>query len=336
MRHATAIIGAVLLVAGSALGSAQVPKPAAPGSGTAEADRPGPSRDEQAIRAADEAFTRAYNAGDAHALAEQFTKVAEVVDVDGLRYRGRDAIEQLFAATFRDNPGVTIAMTIDSLRFLGPEVAKEEGSSTITPARGGVPVSRRYTVLFVKQGERWLQDSVREEPEPRVRPHDRLKELEWMVGDWVDEGPDSEVRVQCRWSADTNFLIRTFAVKHQGKTVMTVTQRIGWDPLARQIRSWEFDSEGGFGEGRWSRDGTRWVVKHTGVRPEGLAASATNILSKERPDLVRWVSTERVMGDESIPEDVTYVLVRVPPAPSLPARGPATPVPSPNTTRSPR
>ena len=69
----------------------------------------------------------------------------------------------------------------------------------------------------------------------------------------------------------------------QGKPVMSVTQRIGWDPLARQFRSWEFDSEGGFGEGRWSRDGERWVVKHTGVRPEGTTASATNIMTQEPP-----------------------------------------------------
>ena len=37
---------------------------------------------------------------------------------------------------------------------------------------------------------------------------------------------------------------------------MTVTQRIGWDPAAKQIRSWEFDSEGGFGEGTWGETAT--------------------------------------------------------------------------------
>ena len=124
-----------------------------------------------------------------------------------------------------------------------------------------------------------------------------------MVGEWVDEASESVVRVHCGWSEDGNFLIRSFTVKRQGKTVMSVTQRIGWDPVARQFRSWEFDSEGGFGEGKWSRDGDRWVVKHTGVRPEGTTASATNIMSRVRPDLVRWVSTDRVIGDESLPDD---------------------------------
>ena len=84
---------------------------------------------------------------------------------------------------------------------------------------------------------------------------------------------------------------------------MTVHQRVGWDPLAKQFRSWEFDSEGGYGEGRWSRDGDRWVIKHTGVRPEGVTASATNIMTRERPDLVRWISTDRVLGDDSVPQE---------------------------------
>jgi len=141
------------------------------------------------------------------------------------------------------------------------------------------------------------------------------------------------VRVHCQWSQDENFLFRTFTVKSQGKPVMTVTQRIGWDPVARQVRSWEFDSEGGFGEGKWSREGQRWVVKATGVRPEGATASATNVMFRERPDLVRWTSTDRVIGDESLADELVYVLVRVP----LPPKGASTSVSSPNpTTRSPQ
>ena len=116
---------------------------------------------------------------------------------------------------------------------------------------------------------------------------------------------------------------------------MSVTQRIGWDPLAKQVRSWEFDSEGGFGEGRWSRDGERWIVKHTGTRPEGTTASSTNVMSRERPDLARWTSTDRIVGEEAVVEDESYVLVRVPPKPQMPAKG-QTASPTKNITRSPR
>jgi uncharacterized protein (TIGR02246 family) len=284
-------------------------KPNAP-----EAGRPPQSADEILIRELDAAYIRDYNRGDAKALASVFIEDAEVFEAEGARYRGRDLIEKSFAETFANEKGARIALEIESIRFLTPDAAKEEGRSIITPTKGG-PVSRPYTVLYVKRDGRWQIASVREELDLLVRPHDRLEALEWMIGEWLDEGPEATVRFDCKWSEDGNFLIRTYSVKQDGKTVMSGTQRIGWDPLARQFRSWEFDSEGGYGDGKWSRDGESWVVKSTGVRPEGITASSTNILARERPDRVRWISTDRVLGDESVPGELAYVLIRVPPPP---------------------
>ena len=292
-----------------------------------------PAGDEKAIRAVDDAFVRDYNRNDSKALAALFTDDAEAVEAEGDRLQGREPIERRFAETFAASPGVKIAIEGVSIRFLSPDVAEEEGQTVITPTREARQV-RPYRVLFVKRDGRWLISSVREEADPLVTPHDRLRDLEWMIGDWLDEAPDSHVRLNCRWSDDGNFLIRSFTVKLQGRPVMTVSQRIGWDPMARRIRSWEFDSEGGFGEGTWSREGDRWVIKHTGVRPEGIAGSSTNIMVKERPDLIRWSSTDRVLGDESLPGTDDYVLVRVPPAPRTPKPGRSSPPSSPSTTRS--
>src|SRR5262249_30412780 len=290
----------------------------------ADASRLGQSEDERAIRAVDDQFVRDYNRGESKALAALFTDDAEAIEAEGDRYRGRELIERRFAETFAASPGVKIAIEVGSIRFLSPDVAKEEGQTVITPAKEARQV-RPYTALFVKRDGQWLISSVREEADPLLSPHDRLRDLEWMIGDWVDEAPDSQVRVNCRWSEDGNFLIRSFTVKHQGKPVMTISQRIGWDPMGRRIRAWEFDSGGGVGEGTWSREGDRWVIKHSGVRPEGVAASSTNVMVKERPDLVRWSSTDRVLGDESLPGADAYVLVRVPPSPRTPKAGGAVP-----------
>ena len=332
MRHVVAMITAAWLVACLVIGNEETSRSADFQAPTVDSGRPGQSQEEKAIRAVDEAFVRDYNKGDSGALAAFFTEDAEVVEADGYRYQGKGPIEQTYRDTFALSKGVQIAFEVDAIRFLSPDVAKEEGRLIVTPIKGA-PLSRLYTVLFVKREGHWLISSVREETDPLVRPHDRLKDLDWMVGDWIDEGAESVVRLHCQWSEDENFLFRTFTVKRQGKPVMTVTQRIGGDPVSRQVRSWEFDSEGGFGEGRWSRDGERWTVKATGVRPEGATASATNVMFRERPDLVRWTSTDRVIGDVSLPDDDAYVLVRVPPPPR--AEG-LSETPSPNTTRSPR
>jgi len=330
----TAVLWAGLILGGVGLAPAQDGKPAdaPPGQTAGEAKS---SPEEKAIRLADDAFVRDYNKADTKALVARFAEDAEVVEEDGARYRGHPLIEQRLAETFAASPGVKLEINTDSIQFLSPDVIKAEGRTVVTPAKGS-PESRRHTALLVRRDGRWLISSIREEPDPLITPHDRLKELEWMVGEWVDEGPDSHNRVACRWSEDGNFLIRTFTVKVQGKPVLTVHQRVGWDPLARQIRSWEFDSEGGYGEGKWSRDGERWVIKHTGVRPEGVTASATHIVSRERPDLVRWAAIDRVLGNESVPQERTYAMVRVPPPPQVPSTGPRPASPTSQETRSPR
>jgi uncharacterized protein (TIGR02246 family) len=295
---------------------------------------PRASSAEQAIRAADDAFVQEYNKGDSKALAARFAEDAEVVEADGTRYKGRPRIEERLSETFAANPGVRLEIQTEVVQFLSPDVVKEEGRTLVKPAKG-LTEERRHTALLVKRDGRWLICSIREEPEPMIAPHERLKELEWMNGDWVDQGPDAHVRVSCRWSEDGNFLVRRFTVSAQGKPVLTVHQRVGWDPLARQFRSWEFDSEGGYGEGKWVRDGERWVIKHTGVRPEGTIASATHIVAREKPDLVRWASIDRVVGDESISQEDHYVMVRVPPTPQVPSAGRGAPVPSANERRRP-
>jgi len=275
-------------------------------------DRP---EDEKAIRAMADVFTRAYDAGDAKAVAALYTDDAELIDEFGDALQGRAAIHDFYAAMFQERQGAKITISLESLRFLGPDVAKEEGQSRVTPS-GGEPASlRRYTVLYVKQGGHWLYSSVREEHATGVAHHERLKALEWLVGEWLDQSSDSTVHINCRWSPDKNFLLRDFTIHVQGQPVMTVTQRIGWDPLTKQIKSWVFDSEGGYGDSLWTRKGKEWVIKSTGILPDGRVATATHVLTPVGPNSARWSSTERTLGDQVIAEPAEYVMVRKPPQP---------------------
>ena len=174
---------------------------------------------------------------------------------------------------------------------------------------------RNYDVVYVKQRGRWLYASVREEHPKGITPHERLKELEWMIGEWVDESSDSTVHATCRWSEDKNYLLRDFTIHIHGKQVMTVSQRIGWDPLNKQIKSWVFDSEGGFGGAVWAKNGEQWMIKSSGVTPDGKTATATNVLTRISPNQARWTSHERTVGGESVPESAEYVMVKRPPQP---------------------
>ena len=195
-----------------------------------------------------------------------------------------------------------------------PETALEEGRATITPAKGaGAPEISRFTAIYVKEDGHWLQAAVRDEPAANITPHDRLKELEWLVGEWVNESQDAVVLTTCKWADNGNFLVREFTMKTQGQPVMTGTQRIGWDPVKRQFKTWIFDSEGGFGEGYWTRDGDQWVVKAEGVGQDGQPASATNIITRLGKDRVSWQSVNRTLGGAAVPGIDEFILVRKPP-----------------------
>ena len=46
------------------------------------------------------------------------------------------------------------------------------------------------------------------------------------------------------------------------------------------IRSWTFDDAGGFTDGRWTRDGERWLVREVGYAADGSRTTADNTLTK--------------------------------------------------------
>jgi uncharacterized protein (TIGR02246 family) len=270
--------------------------------------------DEKAIKVLLDEFVKAFNAGDATAAASTYTETAIVVDEQGERIEGRAAIRDQYADSFADSPGSTITIQVDSFRFLGPETALEEGRTTIKPAEGrGAPEITRFTAVYVKIGGKWLQSAVRDERAHDITPHDRLKELEWLIGDWVNESQNAVVSTTCKWAKGGNFIDREFTMQTKGRPVLSGTQRIGWDPLAHRFKTWIFDSEGGHGEGFWTHYGNQWVIKVEGVSQDGKPVSATNIITRLGKDRMSWQSADRTLGGSAIPGIDEFVVVRTPP-----------------------
>jgi uncharacterized protein (TIGR02246 family) len=271
------------------------------------------SKDESAIRANVEAFVKAYNAGDAKAVANLFASEAQTIDEEGETTLGREAIERKTAATFADAPQGRIQIDVGSIRMIGSALAIEIGRAKVTSSPGKEPNVSRYSAVHVKsRAGKWLLAFVRETEESEITNAERLEPLEWLVGDWIDESPDSVVTTSCKWSDNKNFLLQDIKIRVQGSDTMHLTQRIGWDPLTKQIRSWLFDTEGGYGESFWTRDGDRWMVKATAVRRDGTTASMTNIYKPVGKDSYTWRTTDRVVGGE-VMSPMEVKVVRRPP-----------------------
>jgi uncharacterized protein (TIGR02246 family) len=271
------------------------------------------TEDEKAIQTLLDAFAKAFNAGDAAAVAATYTESAIVVDESGGRIEGQEAIQRQYADSFTDHPGDTIAIDVDSFRFLSPDAAIEMGRSTITSPKGGAPDVTRFTAVYVKEKGRWLQSVVRDDPSHDLTPHEHLLDLEWMLGEWVNESQDAVVATTCEWSTGEHFIDRKFTIKTRGEPVLSGTQRIGWDPLKRQFKTWIFDSQGGHGEGFLTHTGDRWVIKVEGVSSDGVPSSATNIVTRMGKDRMSWQSVDRTRGGAAVPGVDEFIVVRKPP-----------------------
>jgi uncharacterized protein (TIGR02246 family) len=272
------------------------------------------SADEKQIREAIVSFVERYNAHKADQIAELFMTDARVTFADGTQVNGREEVKASFEEAFRERPKGKVSVVVDSIRFLTADVAVEEGATTMFPDGETLSSKGTYTVIHLKKDGRWLMQAVRIEKEESLSNYSELQALEWLVGEWIDEGRTEDVVAKFHWDENKSFLLEDFEVVREGAVVLKGTQRIGWDPQAKQIRSWIFDSAGGFGEAVWSRSGEEWIAKAKGTSPDGATTTATRTLIKATNDRVVWSATDRTAGDEKLPDqDVT--MVRKPPQP---------------------
>jgi uncharacterized protein (TIGR02246 family) len=277
------------------------------------------AEDEAAIRKSDAAYVEAYNKQDAKALSALWSPEAVYVDPEtGTESIGREQIEKEFADTFAGNKDAKLDVDVKSIKFLSPNVAVETGTARITRPKAG-PDESTYSALFVKRDGKWLLDRVTEEeiaapPSPPPSNYEHLKELEWMVGSWIDRDEDEGVVIQtdCEWAKNKNFMTRSFAVVVRNRVNMAGMQVIGWDPAAKHIRSWVFDSDGGFSEGKWTHKGNRWVIHQTGILPDGSKSSFVNIMKKLDDNSFTWQSIQRSVNGDILPDVEEVTIVRKP------------------------
>lgn len=265
------------------------------------------------IKKAAVAYFTAYNARDAKAIADLFVPEAELVDASGTVFQGRDIIRQEYEAFFNAHPQATLTIHVDSIRMVGPSVAIEEGQTSSILSEGDPPSLSRYVAIYSKVDGDWLLANVRDEKiEPEPGQH--LEQLNWLIGQWIEESDDSRMEIDCYWDESGSYIIRDFKITIEGLLASSGTERIGWDPLNRQIRSWLFDSAGGHIEAEWIAGDGYWTATAHGYRADGQAISATYKMTPLRDDAYHMAATNRRAGDETL-GDFEMTIVHQPPAP---------------------
>ncbi|WZP00586.1 nuclear transport factor 2 family protein [Isosphaeraceae bacterium EP7] len=288
---------------------------------------------EKAVRETVAAYVATYNQKDATKLAAFFTENGELIDSENVATSGREAITQEFSDAFAEQSPYTLKADIERVRQITPEVAKAEGVARLVAPREST-IAKRFVAVLARQGDAWKIDEIRDYPAPAdsLTPYERLKELEWMIGEWVDESDEVQVSTTVRWGQGKAYLIRDYNVQVKGKPSTSGLMVIAWDPQTHRIRSWIFNADGSRGGASWTRaTDNQWVVKAHGSTADGQSTSATQVISLVNKDAMRTSSTDRIIGDEIAGDLDEIIMVRkpLPPGATAAPLRPATPTSAP-------
>ena len=190
------------------------------------------------------------------------------------------------------------------------KIAVEKGVARVL-APGMEPDETVYTALYVKSERGWLLDRINESaPQVVLSNYEQLKDLEWMVGTWVDQDDEATIETSVKWTKNQNFLSRSFRVSVPGEPDLSGIQLIGWDPANQEIRSWVFDSDGGFGNATWKKKDNKWIVNAAATLPDGRKSSAVRIITMVDDNTVTWQVTGRSLDGEILPNISPIKLTR--------------------------
>jgi uncharacterized protein (TIGR02246 family) len=249
---------------------------------------------------------------DAQGLSACWAPDGDFITRHGDRFVGRGELEKAFQASFSARKHKALKFHVLNLRLVGNDVALVDVIPDVKQEGTTQAEETDLHLVLAKHDGRWLVESAREIRTAPVQVQ-HLKDLEWLVGDWASQSSSPggvSLHSACGWTDARAFLIRKFTVEGKNGVIHSGTEVIGWDPRERRIRSWAFDSDGGFGENVWVRDGNRWLIHYAGTLPEGTEVSATHVLTVVDANTLTIQSKDRITDHRSQPDTPEITLMR--------------------------
>jgi uncharacterized protein (TIGR02246 family) len=252
------------------------------------AEDPKYEADRVAIDKFNKAMIQAFGARDAAAVAASWTNEGEFVHNDGEPIRGRAAIQEGYADFFKTLKGKPrLEVQSEVLRFPAADMAVTEASLRLRDDDGEIVASGRQSTVLVRQGGQWKAAVVREW-DCDINKDFSLKDLEWLIGTWRAVSEDRDLTITYEWDESRTFIRGKFTAREGAKPLESGEEIIGGDSAEGVVRSWVFQSDGGFGEGAWNRDGKKWNIDVHGVRADGRKLTATLIYIPIDPGTITW------------------------------------------------
>ncbi len=268
-----------------------------------------------AIRQAADEHREALENADFAAVDKFWTPEADYVDQFGHAFKIRAALEAAKLRIEKEGKIGPPPLRTESLaiRLISPDVGIEDGIIE-RPSTGGRAASKgRFCAVWVKRDGKWLIDGIRESAYSVNNSANHFAGLEWLVGEWTAEGDDAKAEATYSWGPNKKFIQGQIKLTLGGKPPVSITQWIGWDPVREQLRSFEFDTDGGFHEGVWAQDEDAWVVTTTGVGADGKKDEGSRILTPIDDHTALWEAMSQD-ADARADEDLQLRATRKPQA----------------------
>ena len=278
-------------------------------SSIAQESEPGAS---EIAQKSNQAYASAFEKGDAEALANLFTKDARYVTETGETIAGREKIQLRAESFFKASKDRKMTITVESARFLTPDVLIENGTAN-TINGGGESATSRYSATHVKAGDAWHIADLREIASlSSDSGADALAELSWMIGEWTAGGENWTATTKAMWTLNGRFIARTFSIKQNDEDeTFEGAEVIGYDHVTESIRSWTLDSEGGQGQSTWTNEGRKWLVNARMTLPDGEQSTAAHTFTNVEDGRFTVESSNRMVDGQALPNTDLIEVTRV-------------------------
>jgi uncharacterized protein (TIGR02246 family) len=277
--------------------------------------------DQLAIDRLTKEMLQAFDRRDAAAIAAHWTSEGEFIRNDGEPVRGRAEIQKGYAEFFKTLKGKPkLESQSDAVRFPSADMAVSEVTLRLKNDDGEIVASGRQAIVVVRERGQWKVAIIREWDRD-IGLDVGLKELEWLIGTWQAVTKDREVTITYQWDAHKAFLRGHFTVKEGAKVIESGTELIGKDHARGVIRSWLFQSDGGFGGGVWTREGKKWSVDVRGVQANGRELTATTIYGQVDSNTFTWQAVNQALDGVPVADTPPIKVTKQKSAPEpMPAR----------------
>jgi uncharacterized protein (TIGR02246 family) len=252
--------------------------------------------DEELIRKEADNFVKAFATGDAETIANMCAQECSLTDTEGAQFNGRAEIKKMYQRDFQTFGLRPLTLTITRISFPAADIGIEDGEATFPRTAA----KTRYSVIHIKKDGAWKMLRI---SESFYNPHpaEALKGLDWMIGDWTLHGKNKDTILKVYATNDGNFLVLQFSDREGINVTPNALQIIGWSAKSKDIVSWNFGHEGGFGFGHWRKNDDNWFIESTGITTDGSETAANYIIKHPDSNHFSWQSTGRAINGTKLP-----------------------------------